>query len=266
MANKQKICLASLSPKREMVSVGNPRSKNPNLGRDALGLYIKSPEKYDTSMVVSYNREFVVIKDKFPKSSVHMLILPRDARFSRLHPFEAFEHAEFLASVQLQLKKVKEMVVNEIRKRYGIFSKQDAQREILSREGQAVESEIEKGNREQALMGRNWDAEVISGIHARPSMNHLHIHVLSVDRFSDSLKHRKHYNSFATNFFIPLEDFPLSSDDVRRFPEREGYLSSELICWRCGKNFGNKFTSLKKHLSDEFEEWKRERFLIITNP
>ncbi|RKF54753.1 Aprataxin-like protein [Golovinomyces cichoracearum] len=257
MANKQKICIATLSPKGEMASVRKPRSKNPNLGRDALGLYIKSPEKYDTSMVVSYNNEFVVIKDKFPKSSVHMLILPRDTKFSRLHPFEAFEHAEFLASVQLQLKKVKEMVVNEIRNRYGIFSLKDAQRQNLLREGRAVESEIEEDDRRQPLTGRNWDAEVISGIHARPSMNHLHIHVLSVDRLSDSLKHRKHYNSFTTNFFIPLEDFPLPSDDVRRFPEREGYLNSELKCWRCGKNFGNKFSNLKKHLSDEFEEWKR---------
>ncbi|RKF60466.1 Aprataxin-like protein [Golovinomyces cichoracearum] len=245
MANKQKICIASLSPKREMASVRKPRSKNPNLGRDALGLYIKSPEKYDPSMVVSYNNEFVVIKDKFPKSSVHMLILPRDAKFSRLHPFEAFEHAEFLASVQLQLKKVKEMVVDEIRNRYGIFSLKDAQCQNLLREGRAVESEIEEDDRRQPLMGRNWDAEVISGIHARPN------------RLSDSLKHRKHYNSFTTNFFIPLEDFPLPSDDVRRFPEREGYLNSDLKCWRCGKNFGNKFSNLKKHLSDEFEEWKR---------
>lgn len=103
--------------------------------------------------------------------------------------------------------------------------------------------------------GRDWSKEVKVGVHAHPSMNHLHIHVLSVDRFSECMKHRKHYNSFATDFFVPLEDFPLAEDDVRR---KQEYLNQDLKCWRCGKNFGNKFARLKEHLAEEFEEWRKE--------
>lgn len=96
------------------------------------------------------------------------------------------------------------------------------------------------------------------GVHAVPSMANLHIHVISVDRHSEKLKHRKHYNSFSTPFFVPLEDFPLSAGDERRWPGREGYLKRDFSCWRCGVNFGTGFKKLKDHLEEEFEEWKRE--------
>jgi aprataxin len=72
------------------------------------------------------------------------------------------------------------------------------------------------------------------------------------------MKHRKHYNSFATEFFIPIEDFPLAKDDPRRHPSKAGYLDEDMKCWRCGRNFGNKFARLKEHLADEFDAWKKE--------
>ena len=104
----------------------------------------------------------------------------------------------------------------------------------------------------------DWEKEVKVGVHAHPSMNHLHIHILSVDRYSEFLKYRKHYNSFATDFFVPVDDFPLAADDPRRHPGKEGYLNENMKCWRCGKNFGNKFARLKEHLTEEFDEWKKE--------
>lgn len=75
---------------------------------------------------------------------------------------------------------------------------------------------------------------------------------------SERMKHRKHYNSFKTPFFIGIDDFPIAEDDVRRHPGREGYLGSDLKCWRCGKNFGNAFAKLKNHLAEEFSEWKEQ--------
>lgn len=106
--------------------------------------------------------------------------------------------------------------------------------------------------------GRDWEKEIIAGVHAVPSMNHLHIHILSRDRYSECVKHRKHYNSFATRFMVPLEDFPLDSGDKRRWPGREGFLDENLKCWRCGRDFGRSFVQLKSHLKGEFEAWKRE--------
>ena len=104
---------------------------------------------------------------------------------------------------------------------------------------------------------RDWEKDIMCGIHAHPSMNHLHIHVMSVDRHSDSLKHRKHYNSFSTPFFIDVMDFPLAKDDPRRHPGRAGYLNRDYKCWRCGENFGNRFTRLKDHLETEYQAWRR---------
>ena len=107
--------------------------------------------------------------------------------------------------------------------------------------------------------GRDFLKELKVGIHAHPSMSHLHVHIISRDMHSDRLKHQKHYNSFNTDFFIPLDDFPLAKDDPRR---QTGYQNANLKkgykCWRCGQDFGNKFTALKAHLEDEFKAWRKE--------
>lgn len=199
-------------------------------------------------MVVYHNADFVAIHDMFPKASVHLLLLPRDQSKTRLHPFEAFEDAEFLAKVKFEVQKLRALAAAELRRMYGKGSRlEKARQEALSADPPP----------DELPLGRDWDKEIMCGVHAVPSMNHLHVHVIAVDRHSERLKHRKHYNSFATPFFVPIEDFPLAKDDVRRNPTREGYLQRDFTCWRCRKDFGNKFVELKKHLEQEFEEWKK---------
>lgn len=220
-------------------------------GRDGLGEYTANPTKFDSSRVIYFNDDFVVINDMYPKSSVHTLLLPRSPR-NLLHPYEAFEDPEFLKKVQEETKKVKSLVAKELRRRYGKYSAKDKLREDI------LNGEVELPDGQELPEGRDWEKDVMVGIHAHPSMNHLHVHVLSVDRYSECLKHRKHYNSFATPFLVDVKDFPLARDDPRRHPGREGYLDYDLKCWRCGKNFMNKFARLKEHLALEFEEWKAE--------
>jgi aprataxin len=87
-------------------------------------------------------------------------------------------------------------------------------------------------------------------------MSHLHIHVISIDSYSDCIKNRKHYNSFKTNFFVELEAFPLAKGDERR--HLGPWHKKDFLCWRCGRNFKNQFKELKEHLAVEFEAWKRE--------
>jgi len=221
------------------------------LGREGLGAYIASPGSFPASRVISSSENFVVINDLYPKSSVHLLLLPRDPAKTLLHPFDALGDTDFLAEVQSEVSKLRTLVAKELRRRYGRFSVQDKARE------QVMEADY-MPSEEQLPLGRDWSKEVISGVHAHPSMNHLHIHILSVDRESDCMRHRKHYNSFATPFLVPIEDFPLSPHDRRRHPGREGYLHSDLKCWKCAKNFGSKFGRLKDHLAAELETWKRE--------
>ena len=217
--------------------------------RDGLGQYILSPQKYPASTVIYYNDSVVAINDLYPKSSVHCLILPRSQKHTHLHPIEAFEDAEFLASVRVEAQKLKVLVAKELQRKYGRFSKQDEAREAV------LNGEVDA---DELPVGRDWEKEVKVGIHAHPSMNHLHVHVISMDRYSECLKHKKHYNSFATPFFIDLDDFPLAEDDVRRHPGKQRYLQGDMKCWRCGRNFGDRFARLKEHLEMEFEEWKKE--------
>ncbi|RKF64363.1 hypothetical protein OnM2_019075 [Erysiphe neolycopersici] len=263
-------------------------------GRDSLGNYIRAPENYDSTRVIAYDDEFVVIRDMYPKSQIHYLVLARERQYARQqHPIEALGDEVFLARMRRKVIQVREMVVRELQKErlagrekeeekrtkicaslVGDGEKEEEQRReeniggndaskerlLVSRSSDSVVEEVASAAAvTDEQRGRDWDREVIAGIHARPSMNHLHVHVLSIDRHSKWMKHRNHYNSFTTRFFIPLEDFPLAKDDVRRFPDgAEAFLKSDLKCWRCGLNFGNRFSSLKKHLAREFEEWKKE--------
>ncbi len=229
-------------------------------GRDALGAYITSPSTFPSSIVLSHSDHFVTLHDRFPKSSIHLLLLPRDPVKSRMHPFTAFaEDPGFLDSVRRETAALKTLVASELKRRFGVFSKLERRREeVLGKnEDRRLAGNPEEEEEEEAPEGRDWSQDVIAGVHAGPSMNHLHIHVLSRDFVSERMRHRKHYNSFHTPFFVDLEDLPLSKDDPRRHPGREGYLAQELRCWRCGKGFGNRFQQLKAHLEEEFEQWKR---------
>lgn len=214
--------------------------------RNGLGAYIADPASYPSSRVITYSDAFVTIHDLYPKSSIHLLLLPRDLSKNLQDPFTALADPVFCAQVQAEVRKLRMLVAKELKRRFGRDSALEQRRE------QALEKGEEEGHE-----GRDWSQDVMAGIHARPSMNHLHIHILSRDFHSDCMRHRKHYNSFHTGFFIDVDDFPLAEDDPRRDPGRAGFLNKEFRCWRCEKDFGKSFATLKRHLEDEFEDWKK---------
>src|SRR5258706_15968009 len=158
-------------------------------GRDGLGAYTQDPTTFPPSRVIYHDENFVAINDLFPKSSVHTLLLPRSDK-NKLHPFDAFEEPVFLASVQQEVKKLRSLVAKELQRKYGKFSSQELARE------RALNGEDEVPEGEDLPRGRDWERDVMAGIHAHPSMSHLHVHVLSVDRFSDCLKRQEHYTRF----------------------------------------------------------------------
>lgn len=287
--------------------------------RDALGMYIDNPGAYMgtktygatpnanpnatlsvTGQVIYYSDSFVAIHDKFPKASVHCLLLSRDPRFYQQQPVfllsrrddigKAFRHA-----IIAEAEKLRTIVAAELRRRFGKFSAADALREAVLR------GEADTDSSQRLPAGRDWSKDVVVGVHARPSMSHLHVHVFSRDMHSEKVRNRKHYNSFTTPFLVPLDEFPLAADDPRqphdarmhggglhpgtaddagdagdsdedsggeadgggrgnsRQPHHHvNYLQNDMKCWRCGKNFGNRFQELKRHLDVEFEAWKRE--------
>ncbi|KAM3508871.1 hypothetical protein MY10362_000922 [Beauveria mimosiformis] len=234
--------------------------------RMGLGAYLADPSAFAASVVVAYDADFVVIRDKFPKATVHTLILPRSPAVNLQHPFDALADPALLANVREQVARTRALVAAELQRQLGRFSKAEAARQAVL-DGEEEAAAVQEGGgggggsgQEIPMLppGRDWAAEVICGVHAVPSMSHVHVHVLSRDMHSHKMSHRKHYNSFATPFLVDIDDFPLAQDDPRRDTRREGYLNWDLRCWRCERNFGNKFAQLKEHLEQEFDEWKRE--------
>lgn len=240
-----------MSPKAKPNQPSSPQKPRQTFfpGADGLAAYTVDPTAFPKDRVIYHNDSFVMINDLFPKASVHCLILPRDESKNVLHPFDAFEDPVFLAQVREEVVKAKAIVASELRRRYGKFSMTERPRL------EAMESDDPP---EKLPEGRDWSKGIMAGIHAHPSMNHLHVHVMSRDMVSDAMKHRRHYINFNTPFLVELERFPLAEDDPRRHPGRSGYIDGDLICWRCGQNYGNKFTKLKRHLEEEFEAWKRD--------
>ena len=227
-------------------NVDSPTKQTKFYGRDGLAAYTVDPASFPESRVVYYNDKFVVIRDLFPKASIHLLILPRDPEKNVLRAQEAFDDPQFLAECRDEEKKVRTLVAEELRRTFGKFSASERART------EAMECD---NLPEKLPPGRNWTKDVISGTHANPSMGHLHIHVLSRDMVSEPMKKRNHYLSFTTDFLIGMDQFPLSPRDHRR---HYGHFPDDMHCWRCGKNFENKMVRLKEHLEREFEDWKRE--------
>lgn len=237
---------AKSRPPSAKKNMDNRSARTTQHGRDGLRPYTVEPESFPDSRVVYYDKKFVVINDLFPKATVHLLILPRDSKKNVLRGQEAFGDAVFLADCREMEAKVRMMVAAELRRRLGKYSAAEVPHRAAW-DADPIPDVLPPG--------RDWESEVMSGTHANPSMNHLHIHVLSRDLHSQCLKKTNHYQSFTTDFFIRMHEYPLADDDLRR---SYGWFPKEMICWRCGKNFGNKMARLKDHLEEEFEEWKKE--------
>jgi len=101
------------------------------------------------------------------------------------------------------------------------------------------------------LTSKYQESEFRIGYHCEPSMSQVHLHVISTDFVSTCLKHKKHWNSFNTNYFVP------SSVVINKIETDGGYLGDKdlakqyldtpLRCNHCSFTPVN-FPELKKHL------------------
>lgn len=86
------------------------------------------------------------------------------------------------------------------------------------------------------------------GFHSVPSMRQLHLHVISQDFDSQHLKHKKHWNSFNTEFFRDSVDV---IEELEKYGKAsikdESLLSKELRCHRC-KSAHPSIPRLKSHI------------------
>lgn len=200
--------------------------------RYALESYIKNPDAHKDSIIYKDDK-FVVIRDSFPKSIIHYLLLPRDTNITKQHPLTVFKDEELKKEVGKLILKVKEMIQERLKDEFGIEEDDDF---------------------------------IQVGVHSVPSMANLHIHLMTRDFNSEKMKRKQHYNSFTTEFFVKFDELSLSSGDKRLDAHaiEQVVKTSDMKCVYCGKNFKNKFVELKKHLTIEFEnKYKRKKRKIV---
>jgi len=116
-------------------------------------------------------------------------------------------------------------------------------------------------------MGKRWVAKqrapppgsnVVMGFHSVPSLRQLHMHVVSTDYDSSCLKHKKHWNSFTTLFFMDVDTVLTQLEAKAGSPggafldynvdAREALLRVPLRCHRCGERQAS-MPKLKQHIT-----------------
>ena len=164
--------------------------------------------------VVEFDDDIVVIKDAYPKAKHHFLVLGRKRQFSECRDLKPGNESEHL-----------------------------------------VEAMISAGNRVMAAAQAACGKRIAhrSGFHSLPSMNGLHLHVISQDFVSDALKTKRHYNSFTTSFFIDakkalttLKEGSCIEVDADKC---NALLKQSLRCHVCREPMKN-IPCLKRHLLD----------------
>ncbi|KAJ8716054.1 hypothetical protein PYW08_013339 [Mythimna loreyi] len=96
------------------------------------------------------------------------------------------------------------------------------------------------------------DLPLRAGFHAVPSMQRMHMHIISTDMVSPCLKTKVHWNSFTTKHFRPyadvLEELKEKGCIEKMSPElHKSLMSTELQCNQCSYKPKN-MPQLKEHL------------------
>ena len=186
---------------------------------------------------------------------MHLLLIPRNPDYYNEHPLSLLStNAPFRSEVLKRVARLKHLAASELRRKYGRYSASDAPYQAALED---LMSQVDPSERDEKLPpGRDWLAEIKAGAHTHPSMNHMHIHIMSRDMHSPCMKHKKHYLSFNSSFLVEVDEFPLEEGSKRFHPG--SWPNWDIKCWRCGENYQNKFARLKEHLEEEFEAWKKE--------
>lgn len=182
----------------------------------------------DTTLQVYKDEKFVIIRDKYPKSKCHLLLIP-------LAPNETTKLVKVEDVIRLPhainfLKEIKDLIATKLLP--------------------LLPSTINKSH-------------LMYGFHAIQSMNPLHMHIMTRDFQSECFKNKKHWNSFNTRYFIPLDELieylevdlkNLTKDyfledkfNLKKTNILNEYLKSDLKCNVCGLVQSN-IPNLKKHL------------------
>jgi len=114
----------------------------------------------------------------------------------------------------------------------------------------------------QGHTGSGDGAELVFrlGFHAVPSMRQLHLHAIGTDLRGANMKRKDHFMSFATPYFMPLDQVEAQLREQGRVAvdaaAANQLLKGPIVCHRCGaagdpggKKAGFSFPQLQAHLA-----------------
>uniref|UniRef100_A0A7S1MSE6 Aprataxin C2HE/C2H2/C2HC zinc finger domain-containing protein n=1 Tax=Neobodo designis TaxID=312471 RepID=A0A7S1MSE6_NEODS len=183
---------------------------------------------------VFHDDRVVVLADKYPKAAFHFLVVPRDA--ARLQSLNDLTRDDLgllvymrsvgdkvAAAVQGSACDAEEIRAHDVH--YELFTpdppsalelkRAREEHEWLSKDSvfdrsRPLALELPTG----LLALPTTRVKFLQGFHSMPSLPPLHMHVISLDLLSATLKNKKHYNSFTTKFFLSSKAV---EDDLAQF-------------------------------------------------
>jgi aprataxin len=200
------------------------------------GVFLPYPPNLDppakiVSQCLYRSDKCAVVNDAFPKSNIHMLVLPLDVKIQSLNDLNRLSgHVELL----VHMKETATRYVNHFRELEG------RQQEVSAYDSEGVSPSPSSCPKTPPPM--LWSRPFIMGFHAIPSLPMLHMHCMTLDLASPRIKKRAHYNAFATRFFLPVDEVirDLSANghvtlnqDVERLM---AYEKQPYACLWCGQN------------------------------
>ncbi|KAI0670342.1 HIT-like domain-containing protein, partial [Trametes maxima] len=195
------------------------------------------PADIPQSIKLCHTETSFTLHDLYPKSLYHEVVIPlirppltvdglRDLRSLLSLPTEVAKTV--LLNLRRDALEAKRLIEDDMRKRYSAV----------------------------------WDVQI--GFHALPSVQHLHLHVMSTDFTGLYFKNKKHLNSFHPDagFFLKIDEvlewFDLPQAEFARKAridkkEHEALLKQDLKCPGCNAPFRS-MTTVRKHLTEKHEK------------
>ncbi|EIW51723.1 DNA 5'-adenosine monophosphate hydrolase [Trametes versicolor FP-101664 SS1] len=201
------------------------------------------PLKIPDAIRLCHTDTSITIHDKWPKGMYHALVLPRV-----LPPYTMHDLADLRTVLALPRAQAHALLLGL--KRDALEAKK------------VIENEME--------LTHSFAWEIRMGFHALPSVEHLHLHLISSDMIGEAFKTKKHMNSFH-----PKMGFFLDIDEVLRWFEpdiepswfamvaaldKKTYapiLKEDMRCPICEATHAT-VPKLRKHLTAHFQKMKDE--------
>lgn len=222
----------------------------------------------------------VCIADKYPKARTHLLVVAREAGLDSVSMLTR-RHLPLLAHMRAAaLDLISQQTEGRLRPQARVQQQQQHQEEqqepLPGGEGEqrpagsgpsgtdpAATDVASGGGGSGGICDNDGGAAPATppvpkgwsvGFHSVPSLRQLHLHVISTDMDSPALKNKKHWNSFCSPFFRPIDAImsDVAASGRAAAPgaaETERLLKGEMRCNRCGAPVGT-VPALKAHIRD----------------